>query len=581
MKVSDFIINFLVEKGIKEVFTVSGGGCIHLIDSLGKNKNINYVCNHHEQASAIAAEGYSRINNHLGVVLVTTGPGGINALNGVFGCWTDSIPCLFLSGQVSLNQTIQHTKCRQIGDQEYPIIESVKPMTKYAVMITDKNTIRYHLEKAYYEATSGRKGPVWIDIPLDIQGADIDPNSIESFTPPNNQEAINIVDLENVLSLIAESKKPLVVVGSGVRLSGGIQEFYDFLNKTKIPVMTSCHSAIDTVNESYEYYVGRHGILGQRSSNKIIQECDLLLVFGSRLILKTTGYNVNAFAKNAKKVIVDIDENEINKHKFNIDIKIKADVKNFLSLINRSIKQPEVNIWRNYCKDLRIQDRFVFDKHYTLKDKTSIYVFVERLSKILPTYIPIVTSDGAAHVVTQQSIRLKENQRLFTNVGCASMGYGLPAAIGACFANNKKDIICIEGDGSIMMNLQELQTLKYYNLPIKLFIINNNGYFSIKQTQKLFFKGNEYASGPNNGVSIPSFEKIAYGFDIDYLSINNNSEIDNAINKALNINKPVLCEIFAHENEAFEPKVIPKGIDQNGKIIPGELTDMFISENFN
>jgi len=581
MKVSDFIVNFLIEKGIKEVFTVSGGGCIHLIDSLGKNKNINYVCNHHEQACAIAAEGYCRINNHLGVALVTTGPGGINALNGVFGCWVDSIPCLFLSGQVSLNQTIQNTKCRQIGDQEYPIIESVKPMTKYAVMITDKNTIKYHLEKAYYEATSGRKGPVWIDIPLDIQGADIDPESIESFTPPNNQEFINIIDLENVLSLINESKKPLIVIGSGIRLSGAIQEFYDFLNKTKIPVMTNCHSAIDTVNESYEYYVGRHGILGQRSSNKIIQECDLLLVFGSRLILKTTGYNVNAFAKNAKKVIVDIDENEINKHKFNIDIKIKADIKNFLSLINRSVKEPNVNIWRNYCKNLRLEDRFVFDKHHNLKDKTSIYVFIEKLAKILPTNIPIVTSDGAAHVVTQQSIRLKENQRLFTNVGCASMGYGLPAAIGACFANNKKDIICIEGDGSIMMNLQELQTLKYYNLPIKLFIINNNGYFSIKQTQKLFFKGNEYASGPNNGVSTPSFKKIAYGFDIDYLSINNNSEIDNAIVEVLNINKPVLCEIFAHENETFEPKVVPKGIDKNGKIIPGELTDMFISDNFN
>jgi acetolactate synthase-1/2/3 large subunit len=580
MKVSDYIIHFLEKKGIKEIFTVPGGGCMHLTDSLGKSKSIKYICNHHEQACAIAAEGYSRINNHLGVALVTTGPGGINALNGVFGCWTDSIPCLFLSGQVSLNQTIQDTKCRQIGDQEYPIIESVKPMTKYAVMITDKNTIRYHLEKAYYEATSGRKGPVWIDIPLDIQGADIDPNSIESFTPPNNQESINIVDLENILSLIAESKKPLVVVGSGVRLSGAIQELYDFLNKTKIPVMTSCHSAIDTVNESYEYYVGRHGILGQRSSNKIIQECDLLLIFGSRLILKTTGYNVNAFAKNAKKVIIDIDENEINKHKFNIDIKIKADIKNFLSLINRSIKQPEVNIWRNYCKDLRIQDRFVFDKHYSLKDKTSVYVFIERLSKILPTHIPIITSDGAAHVVTQQSIRLKENQRLFTNVGCASMGYGLPAAIGACFANNKKEIICIEGDGSIMMNLQELETINYHNLPIKLFIINNNGYFSIKQTQKLFFKGNEYASNPKNGVSIPCFEKVSYAFNIKYLSIKNNNEIVNKIQETLNFNGPTICEIFAHENETFEPKVIPKGIDENGKIIPGELTDMFISPTF-
>ena len=580
MKVSDFIIDFLVSKGVKEVFTVSGGGCIHLIDSLGKNKNITYICNHHEQASAIAAEGYSRINNNIGVALVTSGPGGINALNGVLGCWTDSIPCLFLSGQVSLNQTIQNTKCRQIGDQEYPIVESVKAMTKYAVMVTDKNKIKYHLEKAYYEATNGRKGPVWIDIPLDIQGSEIDLENLESFNSPNDIYDINIVDLENTLSLINNSKKPLVVVGNGVRLSNSIDHLNKFLLKTEIPVMTNCHSAIDTVNESYQYYVGRHGILGQRSSNKIIQECDLLLVLGSRLIPKTTGYNLNSFAKNAKKIIVDIDENEINKHQFNIDIKIKTDIKNFLSLINQSIKKPEINLWRNYCQKLRMEDKFVFQKHYSLKERTSIYVFVEKLAQNIPTNIPIVTSDGSAHVITQQSIKLRDDQRLFTNVGCASMGYGLPASIGACFANDKKDIICIEGDGSIMMNLQELQTLKHYNLPIKLFIINNNGYFSIKQTQKLFFKGNEYASGPNSGVSIPSFQKIAYGFDIKYSSMKNNNEIVNKIEEVLKFNGPIICEIFAHENETFEPRVIPKGIDKNGKIIPGELTDMFISESF-
>jgi acetolactate synthase-1/2/3 large subunit len=580
MKLSDYIIDFLEKKGIKEIFTVSGGGCIHLIDSLGKSKNIKYICNHHEQASAMAAEGYSRINEHLGVALVTTGPGGINALNGVFGCWADSIPCLFLSGQVSLNQTIQNTKCRQIGDQEYPIIESVKPMTKYAVMITDKNTIRYHLERAYYEATNGRKGPVWIDIPLDLQGSDINPDQLESFIPAQINETIKISDIENILSLIKSASKPLIVVGGGVRSANAIDDLNKFLSITQIPVMTSCHSAIDTVNESYPYYVGRHGILGQRSSNQIIQECDLLLVLGSRLILKTTGYNLNSFAKNAKKVIIDIDQNEIDKHKFNIDIKVNTDIKKFLTSINKSIQKPEINEWREHCKNLRNQDRFVFDKHYNLKDKTSVYVFVEKLSKILPTNIPIVTSDGAAHVVTQQSIRLKENQRLFTNTGCASMGYGLPAAIGACLANNKKEVICIEGDGSIMMNLQELQTLKHYDLPIKLFIINNNGYFSIKQTQKLFFNGNEYASGPNNGVSIPSFEKLAYAFDIKYLSIKTNNQIDENIQKALSSSGPVLCEIFAHDNEAFEPKVVPKGIDNNGRIIPGELTDMFISENF-
>jgi acetolactate synthase-1/2/3 large subunit len=580
MKLSDFVISFLIKKNIKHVFTVSGGGCIHLIDSLGNTKDINYICNHHEQASAMAAEGYSRITENIGAALLTTGPGGINALNGVFGCWTDSIPCLFISGQVSLNQTIQNTQCRQIGDQECSIIDLVKPICKYAVMITDKNTIQYHLEKAYYEATTGRQGPVWIDIPLDIQGSDIDVTQLNTFTPEETSKTSDDLQIENILSLLKFSAKPLIVVGSGVRSSKSINELNTLLAKTQIPVMTSCHSAIDTVNESYEYYAGRHGILGQRSSNKIIQECDLLLVFGSRLILKTTGYNVKAFAKNAKKVIIDIDVNEINKHTFNIDIKVNADLNHFLTELNKVIEVPEINDWQKYCKQLRKDDKFVFDKHYNLKDKTSMYVFIEKLSKNIPTNIPIVTSDGAAHVITQQSIRLKESQRLFTNTGCASMGYGLPAAIGACFANDKNTIVCLEGDGSIMMNLQELQTIKHYNLPIKLFVINNNGYYSIKQTQKLFFKGREYASGPDNGVTIPCFKKIAHAFNINYLSITNNSDIDDKIQQILSTDGPILCEIFAYENEAFEPKVVSKGIDQNGQIIPGELTDMFLSEQF-
>ena len=346
--------------------------------------------------------------------------------------------------------------------------------------------------------------------------------------------------------------------------------------------MTSCHSAIDTVNESYPYYAGRHGILGQRSSNQIIQECDLLLVLGSRLILKTTGYNLNSFAKNAKKIIVDIDQNEIDKHKFNIDIKVNTDIKKFLTLINKSIQELEINEWREYCKNLRNQDRFVFDKHYNLKDKTSVYVFVEKLSKILPTNIPIVTSDGAAHVVTQQSIRLKENQRLFTNTGCASMGYGLPAAIGACLANDKKEIICIEGDGSIMMNLQELETIKYHKIPLKLFIINNEGYLSIKLTQNSFFKGNLVASEKSSGVSIPSFSQLAQVFGFRYFNISSNNDIDNTLAKIFTYsNEPIIIEVFTDPNEQHEPKVIAKGIDQNGNIIPGELTNMNININLN
>ncbi len=431
-------------------------------------------------------------------------------------------------------------------------------------MITDKNQIRYHLEKAYYEATNGRPGPVWIDIPLDVQGATIDENTLDGYIHESKDDDIDDQLLIKIINLLEQSKKPLIVVGNGIKVSNSEDKLFDFLKKTKIPIMSNCHSAIDIVNESYEYYCGRHGILGQRSSNKIIQECDLLLVLGSRLTLKTTGYDVNKFAKNAKKIIVDIDLNEINKHKFKIDCILNNDLNIFFDKINSKDINLNISEWQSYCVDMRKSDSFVFKKHYELKDITSIYVFIEKLSNLLPENCPIVTSNGAAHVITQQSIRLKGNQKLFTNVGCASMGYGLPASMGACLANNSS-VICIEGDGSIMMNIQELQTIKHYNLPIKIFIINNDGYISIKQTQNTFFDRQYHASNKDSGVSFPSFKKVAYAFDIPYVSIKNNDEINDGILNTLNVDGPVICEIISHPEEYFEPKVVPKGIDQNGK----------------
>lgn len=580
MKVSDYIIKFFESKNVTHIFTVSGGGCIHLIDSLRKSEKIKTVCVHHEQSATMAAEGYTRLKKIIGVSIVTTGPGGINALNGVFGCWTDSIPSFIISGQVSLNQSIRDTNVRQFGDQEYPIIDSAKTMTKYAVMIDDKNTIKYHLEKAYYEATSGRPGPVWIDVPLDIQGSIINENDLIGYVPNKDKTLVDDQTINEIVSLLCQSKKPLIIVGNGIKVSNSESKLLRLLSKTGIPVMTNCHSAIDTVNESYEYYSGRYGILGQRSSNKIIQECDFLLCLGSRLILKTTGYNVNEFAKNAKKVIVDIDINEIKKHKFKIDYSINNDINTVLDQLLTKTINVSISDWQTYCKKLRSEDSFVFKKHYELKDITSIYVFVEKLSKLIPESYPIVTSNGAANVITQQSIRLKGKQRLFTNTGCASMGYGISAAIGACVSIDNSPVVCIEGDGSIMMNLQELQTIKHHDLPIKLFIINNDGYVSIKQTQNVFFNKQYHGSGKESGISFPNFNKIANGFDIKYVSIKNNSEIESGILKTFELTGPVICEIFSHPNEYFEPKVIPKGIDENGKIIPGNLTDMYISENF-
>lgn len=583
MKISDYIIKFLKDNGIKKVFTVSGGGCIHLIDSLETQK-MDYVCMHHEQSCAMASEGYNRLSNRLSsAVLVTTGPGGTNALTGVLGAWLDSIPMIIISGQVSLNQTIQNTKCRQIGDQEYNIIDSVKSMVKYAKMITKKEQIITELPKAIKIATSGRPGPVWIDVPLNIQGADIDLEEIiVDIKSDDIKYKISEKKINTIINKLNKSKKPLIVVGNGLSFNNIVMVYlYEFLIRTNIPIMTNVHSNIDIINESYPYYVGRFGILGQISSNKIIQECDLLISIGSRLSIKSTGFNYKSFAKNAYKVMVDVDKNEISKFTLDIDLKVNTTSKIFLESILDKKNDIHLNIseWQQYCKSLRDNEIFIHPKHRALKKYVSNYCFVEALSNNEKCVYPIITSNGSAHVCTLQTIKLKDGQRLFTNVGCASMGYGLPAAIGVCFANNDS-VICIEGDGSIQMNIQELQIIKHHNLPMKLFIINNDGYLSIKITQKLLFNGKEVAAGKDSGISFPNMKKIAKAYGIKYICIKNNKELDKKIKKVMNYNKPIICEVFTYPNELHEPKVKIKGIDKKGNIMPGELTNQIVEQNF-
>lgn len=580
MKVSDIVINFLESKNISHVFTISGGGCIHLIDSLGKSKLLNYICTHHEQSAAMAAEGYARLKEDVGACIVTTGPGGTNALTGVLGCWLDSVPTIFISGQVSLSQISEGTGCRQIGDQEFDIVSTVKPMTKYATMVKNKYDVLYHLEKAYEIATTGRPGPVWIDIPLDIQGAIVDPLQMKLYSPKYNIPTPSSSDLEVFYNEIKKAKKPLFVVGNGIRLSKSYEIFNQILKSTNIPAITGVHSGIDCIDNNYEYYAGRIGILGQITSNTIVQESDLLIVLGSRLNVKMTGYNFKEFAPNAKKIIVDIDPNEINKHKFNIDLKIQSDLNVFLNNLDTSlIDSLDIDEWRKYIKDQRSNQKYYYDKHINMKKYASSYYFIDRLESFSQN-CPIITSNGSAHVVTLQSCKLKPNQRLFTNVGCASMGYGLPAAIGASFLDLNQDIICIEGDGSLQMNIQELQTVVHHNLPIKLFVINNDGYLSIKITQDSFFKGVEVASGKESGVSFPNLKKISKAYGIPYFSIKSNNKYDAVLKDVFNQKGPVICELFTHPFEKHEPKVVHKGVDNNGNIIPGSLTDMFISDKF-
>lgn len=578
IKVSDLVIRFFQEKGIDTAFTISGGGCIHLIESL-RTSQMNVICPHHEQSALMASEGYYRMSNRIALNVVTTGPGGTNAITGLLGLWLDSIPSIIVSGQVATSQLSEGTGCRQIGDQEFDIINVVRPMTKYAVMVKNKNDIYQILETAYDEATKGRPGPVWIDIPLDIQGAWIDESDISGTSKIVTSKAISQNDISRFEQLLHESKKPLVIVGNGVRLSDSYDKLNTFLIKHKLPVVTGPHSGVDAVDNTFEHYCGRIGILGQLTSNQIVQEADLLICLGTRLPVKMTGYNIAEFSPNSKKFFVDIDENEINKHPFEVHHHIISD----LSLFFDSVENIEVNTnitdWLEYTTHIRTTQKYYHTKHIELQEYASFYYLISKAPELFRD-LPIITSNGTAHVITLQMYKLNKNQRLFTNVGCASMGYGLPAAIGACIANNKQKTICIEGDGSIMMNLQELQTVKGYDLPLKIILINNDGYLSIKLSQESFFNGNEFASGPSNGVTIPKYKDVAKAFGIPYTSITNNSEIDAVLSDAIESPGPCIIEVFTHPKERHEPKVTHKGIDADGKIIPGTLTDMFISNTF-
>ena len=571
MRVSDYIIQYLRDEyNIETIFTVSGGGCIFLIDSLGHTEGVNYVATHHEQAASIAAEGYARMNNKLGACIVTSGPGATNAMTGTLCSWLDSIPVIVISGQVNKELTTNYTglPLRQLGDQEYNIVESVKNMTKYAVQVNNADDIRFHLEKACKLATSGRPGPVWLDIPLNVQSANIEPEQLHGYNEPIEFPQASKLDIEQVITKWNNAKKPLLLVGNGIRLSGGVNELRELLTKTNIPVISAVNGN-DIVTSDYEHYCGRFGTHAQISTNKLLSECDFLLSIGSRLYVRQTGYNFKGFAKQAHRVYIDIDQNELNKPTLFPDHKIHSDAKDFINkLLQENITSSSTE-WLEECKENNKAPK-VLQRHRDKKHNASVYAFIEQLSKVLPKDHHIVTSDGSANVVTMQVMDLTGDQRLITNTGCAPMGYGLPAAIGAAIHNK---IVCIEGDGSLHLNIHELQTMKHYNLPIKLIVINNDGYLSIKVSQKTFFNGNYVASEKNSGVSFPNYEKLIKAYDLPYFNITNNDNIHPTLTEFLSQDGPCVLEVFTDPDEFHEPKVIAK-LDDEGKFIPGELNNI-------
>ena len=576
IKVSDFIAKFIAEHKdtAKTVFMVSGGGNMHLIDSLGKNENLEYVCNHHEQACAIAAEGYARVSNKIGIAYVTTGPGGTNAITGVYGAWVDSIPTMIISGQVKFQTTIASQpklNLRQLGDQEVNIVDIVRPITKYAVMITDKNSIKFHLQKAIYEAKHGRPGPVWLDVPLDIQGAMVDEADLVEFKIP--EEPKFDTKIPQVLDALKVAKRPVIIVGNGVTLAGANEEFLKLIEILKIPVIGT-FARYDIVRNDHELFFGRYGTIGNRAANFVVQNSDLIIAIGARLNIRAVSYNWEFFGREAKKILVDIDQNELNKKTIAADIKIKSDAKVFISDLRSALKDElDFGFWLEICKNYRKNYPTIEPFRHNVKEWVDSYNFFDVLSNHKRDLV-YVFGNGTACVSSYQSLRLYENQKVVVNSGCASMGYDLPAAIGACFANGKKDTICVTGEGSLQMNIQEFQTIIHNKLPIKIFVLNNAGYISIRNTQNNFFKGHKVGSDKDSGVSFPNIVKLAEVYGFEACRIENQLNLKGELEEILSKPGAVVCEIMLSPTEKMEPKLSSK-IKPDGKMVSKPLEDMF------
>lgn len=580
MKLSDYVAQKSVDHGIRNVFMITGGGAMHLNYSLGTNKELKCTFNHHEQASAIAAEAYYRQSNKLAIVSVTSGPGGTNTITGVHGAWTDSIGMLIISGQVKTETTVRSTglALRQYGDQELDIEKVVQSVTKYSVMVTDPLSIRYHLEKALYLATSGRPGPVWLDIPLDVQAAQVEPEKLVGFDPSELEKASSGVDIslasEKILEKISLAKRPVLFAGGGVRLSGQHQTFIKLVDKLGIPIVTGWN-AHDVIWNSHQNYIGRPGSVGDRAGNFAVQNADLLLILGSRLNIRQVSYNWQSFAREAFKIWVDIDPLELQKPTVKADMPIVANLTDLLPVLiakpYRGATQEHLS-WLNWCKERQRRFPTVLPEYWSSED-VNPYCFVKALFDQLEEGQNVVTGNGTACVVAFQAADLKPRQRLWTNSGSASMGYDLPAAIGACEALGRQSVICLAGDGSIMMNLQELQTIVGERLPIKIFILNNNGYFSIFQSQRGFFDGNEVGGSPESGVSFPDYSRLSSGFGIPYIKCETHAELSNKITQTLNEKGPVICEVLLDKNQAFSPKLSAKR-HPDGRITSPPLEDL-------
>jgi len=584
MRLADYVMEFLADHGVTHAFLVTGGGAMHLNDAVGRETRFTWVCNHHEQACAMAAESYARLSNRIALVNVTTGPGGINALNGVYGAFVDSIPMFVVSGQVKCETIAGNTglPLRQLGDQEVDIAAMARTVTKYVFCVQDPASIRYHLEKAFYLATSGRPGPVWLDIPIDVQAARIEPATLTGFSPDSEPAlpaesgrltgAALAAEAAHFLQRLRTAERPVILAGTGVRLAGARYQLLRLAETLGVPMVTGWN-AHDLLPNTHPCYAGRPGTIGDRQGNFTVQNADLLLVLGSRLNIRQISYNWKSFARAAYKIMVDIDKAELSKPTLTIDRPVHADVAAFLAAVESALPNavPDHSAWLAWCRARGAQYPVVLPAQEA-GALINPYVFARDLFEALAEDEIVVTGDGTACVVTFQAARIKSGTRLYTNSGCASMGYDLPAAIGACYAAGRR-VICIAGDGSIMMNLQELQTIAGARLPVKIFVLNNGGYHSIRQTQENYFPGNEIGVSANSGINFPDFVKLAEVFGIPARRCASLAELQDAVAFALAAEGPVLVEVMLDIAQGFSPKLASRALP-DGTMASSALEDM-------
>ena len=591
IRLADYVADFLTAHDITDCFMVTGGGAMHLNDALGHKAGLHCTFNHHEQACAIAAESYARLENRIAALCVTTGPGGTNAITGVLGGWLDSIPMLVISGQVRYDTTARYAErftgglpLRAVGDQEFDITRAVSCMCKYAAMLEDPADIRYMLEKSFYLATHGRPGPCWIDIPVNYQGMTIETEGLRGYDPTEDARSLPVSITAETVKIVLEkiriAKRPVLYAGNGIRLSGGYDAFRSAVEKLGIPVCTYW-DAIDLIETEHPFYVGRGGNMGDRPGNFAVQNADLILAVGNRLPIRVVGYNWKTWAREAEVIMVDVDEAELKKHTLHVEMPIHADAKDFFEQMNtrlNGIEQPlfQGREWVTACRKWKEKYPVVLPRHWQEDGlHANAYAFVDYLSTQLPPRTLTVVSNGTCCVAGHQAYVIKEGTRFFNSNAVASMGYGLPAAIGGCVANKRRTTVCLEGDGSIMMNLQELQTIITNALPIKIFLINNEGYHSIRQTQNNLFADHcKVGIGPESGdLSFPDFSKLARVFGYPYFAAHSNKEMQRVVEESLAFDGQTFCEVFVSTEQVFEPKSSTKRLE-NGTLVSPPLEDL-------